>query len=233
MDAACLWGTSACGDLVPINLKAIQLANELTANPAAPDVWNKCDVYCRWCRILCWCCKIFCFCRCIWYLYSKNPATMADKMAHNAINTKITLKPCTGRHIPYTTSSRILPWNTVTASCLLSGVNAKSASEITSYRPLTPTLALLALLSDTTNDRLLLLWKEDDGFSLLVLLGDTPKLGSESSFNFRGPWGKRSCGSLCKLNVWCCDKTYKAMEFSNKIVKYNRTRINLKTVLAV
>lgn len=141
---------------------------------------------------------------------------MADRMAQSAINTKMTLKPCTGRQIPYTTSSRILPWNTVTASCLLSGVNAKSASEITSYRPLTPTLAFLALLSDTTNDRLLLLWKEDDGFWLLVLLGDTPKLGSESSFSFLGPWGKRSCGSLCKLNVWCCDKTYKSIELQIK-----------------
>lgn len=171
-------------------------------------VCKTCDAYCRWWQILCWCCSIRCFCLCTWYLYSRKPATIADRMAHKAIKKKMALKPCTGKHIPYTTSSWIFPWNTVTASCFLSGVKAKSASEITSYKPLTPTLALLTSLSETTNDRLLLLWKEDDVFWLLVRLDGIPKLESASSFNFLGPWGKRSCGSLCKFNVWCCVNTY-------------------------
>uniref|UniRef100_A0A1A9WCJ9 Uncharacterized protein n=1 Tax=Glossina brevipalpis TaxID=37001 RepID=A0A1A9WCJ9_9MUSC len=61
------------------------------------------------------------------------------------------LKPGTGMQMPYTTSS--------------SGEKAKSASEITSYKPLTPTSALRALRSEITIERRLR--TESDSFIFL------------------------------------------------------------------
>lgn len=121
--------------------------------------------------------------------------------------TKRTLNPGTGMQIPYTTSSLIFPWNTVTASMRLSGLKARSASDITSYRPETPTSALRACLSKMEIDLRFLL--ESFGFrdlesgfcrfesdSLGVKLSEGMLLGApidkRSSSKCLGPWGNCS-----------------------------------------
>lgn len=165
---------------------------------------------------------IFCVSRLTWYLCNWNPATMTDTIAEPANMTNKAPNPCTGMHMPYTTSSRILPWKMVTASLsvLVSGVNAKSDCEMTSYRPLTPTSALPASDTFTERRRLRLCVVSpppvavpfDGGAAVVVVVFSSLSSTTAAtdacagSSKLRGPCGKPSLFSVsCKVQIRSCN----------------------------